>query len=624
MAIASRYPSFPIVLETVRECLRDVLDLPGLASVLQQVASKTLRVVTVDVPRPSPFARSVGDLVRGTLPLQRGRAPRRAPGWRACHRCIEAAALLGDAALAEASSRTSLWSSSASCSTRVDAALWRTPTDCTTCSWIWGISTEDEVLARSPSLAPSTVRGWITSLSGEGRIVRVVVAGTSRWVPVEDVARYRDALGTVLPPGIPGAFLEASQDPLGDLLGRFARTHGPFLVDDAMARFGLPRGPTRGALEGLVRSGRLFEGRFRRGSSDTEYCDAEVLRRLKRMSLDALRREVEPVSPAAFSRFLLHWHGAIGPAHGARERRSRAPQTDALLAVIDQLQGAALLASELETSILPARLPGYVPSDLDALCARGDVTWLGLGACGPHDAKIALFLTENFGTLAPPPATEATPHGTDVRRILAERGALFFADMVALLGGFVPELLASLWDLVLAGEVTNDTLLPLRRSPTAHGRHPRGRRDRRDAHRALVGSSGAVARSAGLPGSEGRWSLVRRDAPGAGASETQRRIALTTALLRRHGVVTREAVVSDAIVGGFSPVYGVLRGMERGRPLTPRVLRGGPRGYAVCAERCRGAASQPSQSARQQRHRRPFRDGPRKRLRRRTSVAGST
>jgi ATP-dependent Lhr-like helicase len=569
LAIAGRYRSFPIVLETIRECARDVLDLPGLAGVLRKIEQKTLRVVTVDVPRPSPFASSIlfsyigYFLYDGDAPL----AERRAAALTID--TSELGALLGEGELSELLQPDAILELERFLQHQSGRRPVTHPDGLHDLLLDLGDLTEDEIRERTGAVPSTTLRSWIASLSREGRIAWLSIAGSPRWVAVEDVARFRDALGTAIPPGIPSALLDAPADPLGDLLGRFARTHGPFRLDEVMARFGLARGPARAGIEALEQAGRVVEGRFRRGASEDEHCDADVLRHLKRKSLDKLRREVEPVSPAALSRFLLAWQG-VEPGGSRRselsERMRRAPPTDALLAVIDKLQGAPLLASALETSILPARLPGYMPSDLDALCARGDVTWMGLGAHGPRDAKIALFLAGQVDKLAPPPSRATGEHADRVRRVLADRGALFFVDLAALLGGFAPETLAALWELVLAGEITNDTLVPLRSYLRPMG-PPMGpmafhRRDRRGARRTSFGLPPVFARSGGLPGSEGRWSLIRRSPNEAAASETERRTALTAALLRRHGVLTREAVLSEGISGGFSSIYPVLRGME--------------------------------------------------------------
>jgi ATP-dependent Lhr-like helicase len=334
------------------------------------------------------------------------------------------------------------------------------------------------------------------------------------------------------------------RDPLGDLVSRWARTHGPFRAEDLAARLGLPIAPVRSALERLTEEGRVVEGEFLPGGRAREWCDAEVLKMLKRRSLAKLRREIEPVDSAAFARFLLEWQNVARPRAGL----------DALLSVVEQLGGAPLPASVLETEILPARMTRYKPADLDLLCAAGEVIWRGISAVGPHDGRIALFLADRHRLLAPAPSHAEGELASKVREMLERRGALFFSDLVAETGAFPRDLLDALWDLVWAGEVTNDTLAPLR----AYVRGPAARTDRRQ-----VRGRSFRSRRSGPPGSEGRWSLL--PTPGAGSlvvTETERRAALTASLLERYGVLTREAVHAEEIPGGFSAVYPVAKAME--------------------------------------------------------------
>jgi len=294
------------------------------------------------------------------------------------------------------------------------------------------------------------------------------------------------------------------------------------------------------------------EGEFLPGGRGREWCDAEVLRVLKRRSLAKLRKEIEPVDPAAFARFLVEWQGITHPRLGL----------DSLLSVLEQLQGTPLAASALEQEILPARIARYSPADLDTLCAAGEVIWRGNESLGPHDGRIALYLPGQYPLLAPP-VTEAPGELTSaVRRCLATRGAQFFSDLQAATGAFSGDLLVALWTMVWAGEVTNDTLAPLR----ALIAEPEARRHRRFRGRQFR------SRRAGPPGSEGRWSLLPRldsttlAVKGQAPSETQRRTALAHQLLERYGVLTREAVQAEGLGGGFSTVYDVLKAMEeRGR-----------------------------------------------------------
>jgi ATP-dependent helicase Lhr and Lhr-like helicase len=352
-------------------------------------------------------------------------------------------------------------------------------------------------------------------------------------------------------------------------VGRYARTHGPFLADSIASRFGLGVAPVIETLGRLAAMDRVVEGEFLPGGRSREWCDAEVLRTLKQRSLAKLRREIEPVEPAALGRFLLDWHGLKRPR----------PGVDALLSTIEQLEGAPLPASVLEADVLPARIADFRPADLDLLCAAGEIAWVGIESLGPSDGRIALYLTDRLPLLAPPPRTAEGELAGQVRELLRARGALFFSDLIANIGAFPPDLLNALWDLVWAGEVTNDTLAPLRSflrssaSSESKKRTVRGRTFR--------------SRRAGPPGSEGRWALVARGpailaSEGGDGSEgkardkersrkeAERRTGLARALLERHGVLTREAVHAEGIEGGFSAVYDVLKAMEE----AGRVRRG--------------------------------------------------
>jgi len=406
--------------------------------------------------------------------------------------------------------------------------------------------------AASGAMRKSDVTTWLGTLLRERRALGAKLAGEDRFIAVEDATRYRDALGLVLPPGLPAAWLDPVADPLGDLCSRYARTHGPFRLTEVAARFGLGVGPVRAALERLAAADRVVEGEFLPGGRGREWCDAEVLRALKRRSLARLRQQIEPVEPAALARFLVEWQGITRPRLGL----------DSLLSVLEQLQAAPLPASALEQEILPARIARYSPADLDTLCAAGEVIWRGIEPLGPHDGRIALYLPGQYPLLAPP-VTEAPGELTGaVRRCLATRGAQFFSDLHAATGAFSEDLLAALWTMVWAGEVTNDTLAPLR----ALIAEPEARRHRGFRRRPFR------ARRAGPPGSEGRWSLLPRseaaspDRTKGTPSETQRRAALAQQLLERYGVLTREAVHAEGLSGGFSTVYDVLKAMEeRGR-----------------------------------------------------------
>jgi ATP-dependent Lhr-like helicase len=398
-----------------------------------------------------------------------------------------------------------------------------------------------EVSARS-NADPS---GWLDDLERDGRVIRMRVAGQDRYVAVEDAGRYRDALGASLPLGVPGVFTEATPAPLEGLVARFARTHGPFGTADVATRFGIGEDRVAGAVASLEAQGRVVRGEFRPGGLEREWCDADVLRSIRRRSLAALREEVEPVEAPALGRFLPEWQAASGPRHGPT----------ALVDAIAQLQGASIPASIVESEVLRSRVRGYRPADLDALCASGDVVWMGAGGIGADDGRISLGFRESLRLVAPP-LPETPPAGSvhdAIRDHLRERGASFWPELLAAAG--VPDervVLAALWDLVWAGEVTNDTIAPMRafliRRPTKAARS--GAKPR----------PGALRR-AGPPSAAGRWSLVRtllEPEP----SPTESAHARAMQLLERHGVLTREAVLAEGAPGGFAGVYAVLRALE--------------------------------------------------------------
>jgi len=546
LAVAARYGSFPILLETYRECLRDVFDLPGLVGLLQRVASRRIRVVTVDSHTPSPFAASLlfsyvaNFIYDGDAPL----AERRAQALSVDQAQLRE--LLGEAELRELLDPGAIEGLERSLQ-RLEGHKVRHADGLHDLLLALGDLTEEEIRGRSAGADPAEVPRWLEALLRERRVVRATIAGEPRVAAAEDAGRLRDALGVVPPPGLPAAFLEPVRDPLADLVSRYARTHGPFRVEDVAARFGIAPSMARLALDRLEEGGRLIQGDFLPGGKEREWCDANVLRAVKRRSLAKLRREVEPVEPAAFARFLVEWQSVSAPR----------PGMEALLGVVEQLQGAPIPASVLETEVLPARVERYKSSDLDALCAAGEVVWRGLEPLGPSDGRIALYLPDRLPLLARAGTPVEGELAAKIRRLLSSRGALFFPDLLAELGGFPGDLLTALWDLVWSGEVANDTLTPLRSllrgSPGSSSR--RGRR---------AAGSGYRSRRLGPPGSEGRWSLATPPGARKPPTETERRTALAKTLLARYGVLTREAVAAEGIAGGFSAVYPVLKAMEEG------------------------------------------------------------
>src|SRR5947208_2430752 len=359
LAVASKHGSFPILLETYRECLRDAFDVPALVELMTNVRSRQLRVVSVDTTRPSPFATSLAFAYIATF-LYEGDAPlaeRRAQALTLDRELL--ADLLGVEELRELLDARAVVEVEAELQA-LDERRWaRSVDDAADLLRRLGDLTRDELAARSvdPSFGGSLVAAR--------RAVPVRIAGEDRLVLAEDAGRYRDALGVQPPPGLPEAFLEPVDDPLGTLLGRWARTHGPFTSDEPAARFGLPVARVDEELETRLDAGLLLRGEFRPDGTAREWCDPEVLRQLRQRSLAALRREVEPVDAETLGRFLPAWHGVGSESRGL----------DRLYEVVRQLQGVPIPASVMERDVLATRVADYAPRLLDELAAAGEVMW---------------------------------------------------------------------------------------------------------------------------------------------------------------------------------------------------------------------------------------------------------
>jgi ATP-dependent Lhr-like helicase len=404
----------------------------------------------------------------------------------------------------------------------------------------------EEIAARSSG-------GSIDALVAARRAVRVRIAGETRFIAVEYAARYRDAIGVPLPPGLASTFLEATEKPLVELLRRYARTHGPFTTAEAAARFGIAAAQVEPVLGWLHGEGKLLEGEFRPAGIHREWCDPEVLQQVRRKTLARLRREVVPAEQATFVRLLTRWQGVTTPRRGI----------DALLDAVEVLQGAALPVSALEREILPARVLDYSPGDLDALMAAGEVVWVGREPLGDRDGRIALYLADSLPRLL---MAGAVPGLSDAARriagVLGGMGANFFASLHAAAGGGFPgDTLAALWELVWAGLATNDTFHPLRN--LLYGKDSeRGRRELREGP---PGSPDFLrrlrARSGGRQPGEGRWSLVAQRMLTA-ASPTEWSAHMAQQLLARHGIVMRETAAAENVPGGYPAIYPALKTME--------------------------------------------------------------
>ncbi|CAL9308987.1 ATP-dependent RNA helicase RhlE [Streptomyces sp. SudanB25_2051] len=587
LQVASEFGSFPIVLEAVRECLQDVFDVPGLQELMGDIESRRVRLVEVTTPEPSPFARSLlfgyvaQFLYEGDSPL----AERRAAALSLDSRLL--AELLGQAELRELLDPEVLDELERELQWRTDERRVKDPEGVADALRVLGPLTDAELVERGADPA------WPQELAAARRAIRVRVAGADHWAAIEDAGRLRDALGTALPVGVPEAFTEPVKDPLGDLLARFARTHGPFTSAEAAARFGLGTAVTDGALHRLAAAGRVVQGEFHPSGIGQEWCDAAVLRRLRRRSLAALRQELEPVPPAALATFLPQWQHVGGSALRG---------IDGLARAIEQLQGAPVPASALEKLVLPSRVRDYGPQLLDELTTTGEVVWAGAGALPGKDGWVSLYLADAAPLLLPPPhPLELTALHESVLTALSGGYGLFFRQIADQVRATThpdvtdPQLADALWELAWSGRLTNDTLAPLRAvlgsgrtaGSTAH-------RARRPVPRGRYGTLTAAARPAsrsGPPTVSGRWSLL----PPAEPEPTHRAHALARTLLDRHGVVTRGAVAAEGVEGGFSATYRVLSAFEdSGQARRGYVVEGlGAAQFAMdgAVDRLRAAAS---------------------------------
>ncbi len=560
LSVASRYASFPILLEAYRECLRDVFDMPALMEILRGVGNRSLRVHTVDSRTPSPFAAALlfsyvaNYIYDGDAPL----AERRAQALSIDQDQLRE--LMGDADLRELLDLAAIEETEEQLQCLAETYKARSMDGVHDLLLKIGDLRRDELLARcvSPEIALTVER-----LRKSLRVLEVSVAGEKRLIAVEDAGRYRDALGVPLPPGLPTAFQVAVPDAALDLLRRFGRTHGPFTTAEVAKRFGLALETAEVVLNRLVQTGRIVEGGFRPGGVHREWCDHEVLRTIRRRSLARLRKEVEPVEQATLARLFTRWQGVVQPRRGL----------DALLDVIENLQGAPVPASVLESEVLPARLFGYKPADLDTLIAAGEVVWCGVEAIGEKDGRVALYLSENLPVLWPvAPRSQESAEGPTAERegkiveYLRARGASFFQELHDGTGGGYPgETLEAVWNLVWRGLLNNDALHALRAYCERTASNTRNAKPARKVHQ----QTGFRSRRTTPPTAQGRWSL-NAVAFDEGRSATEWSHAVAQQLLARYGVVFRETAHAEGLPGGFSAVYDVLKALEE----SGRVRRG--------------------------------------------------
>ena len=544
LGVAKQFGSFPILLEVYREILQDDFDLPALQEVLGEIRSRKIRVVPVDTHSPSPFASSLlfsfvaAYMYEADTPL----AERRAAALTLDRDLLRE--LLGEGELRELIAPEMVAAVELELQHLTDNRRARHPDAIHDLLRDLGPLTTDDIEVRSEGV---DVANALSDLAEARRVIEVVIGGSPRWAAIEDAARLRDGLGVQPPQGVPHVFLEPVDDPLGDVVGRYARTHGPFVATEAASALGLPVGVVETALSRLESVGRVIQGAFRPGGEGREWVDDGVLKRLKRRSLAVLRSEIEPVEPAALARFETVWQG-VGP----EPPRGRAAMADALR----KLTGAAIPASTLERDVLATRVadPG---TRIDELMLSGDLVWVGHGALGSRDGRVALFPRETVATLwnGPDPGYEPEETARSILETLHLRGASFFSDIYTASGGGDPgTVLDALWELVWAGHVSNDTFAPVR----AYVARRKGR------------TGGRPSLSSRFPAhAQGRWSLtagLAQEAP----TDTERHAAWAELLLDRHGVVTRGTVLAEGIPGGFSALYPVYSHLEE----TGRIRRG--------------------------------------------------
>jgi ATP-dependent Lhr-like helicase len=586
LQVASRFGSFPMILEAYRECLRDVFDVAALVATMRKIRERTIRVVVADTEKPSPFAGSLlfryvaNFIYDGDAPLAERRAQALAIDQ------AQLRELLGEPELRELLDPDALQQLEIELQHLDERHKAKSVDGVHDLLLRIGDLSLDEIAARMVE-GPAEAGTYTEALVRARRIIEVSLARERRYIAIEDASRYRDALGTPLPRGIAERYLQPVADPTGDLVLRYARTHGPFTPAEVAKRYGMGVAVVTAALERFVERGKLVEGEFRPGGTQREWCDADVLRMIRRRSLARLRKEVEPVETPSYARLMASWQGVTRKSKGL----------EALLQTIEALQGAALPAAIFESEILAARVDDYRPSDLDTLSAAGEIVWAGGG-----EGRIALYLTDHLPLLhtptvipsvardlgdgwrterdsraapAPRSLADARDDGSLEQRVLdylRVHGASFFAQIQSAVGGFANDLVDAMWDLVWKGLLTNDTFHALRAytRPKSSTRRAAGYRSRRVAP----------------PETQGRWSLLSVAAPakpalsgavgGAGRpgaaapTQTERANALAQQLLARYGVVVREVAGFESIAGGFSAVYPVLKGMEE----AGRVRRG--------------------------------------------------
>ena len=541
--IARKYPDFPIVLETVRECLQDVYDVPTLTEVMKRVAQRRIRVLEVETQTPSPFAASLlfgyvgAFMYEGDSPL----AERRAAALSLDS--VLLAELLGRVELRELLEPAVIESTVAQLQHLAPDRMARDAEGVADLLRLLGPLTESEVAERSTT---EDVGGWLEELRAQRRALTVSFAGHTWWVAIEDMGLLRDGVGVAVPVGISASFTGSVADPLGELLGRYARTRGPFTTRDAAERFGLGLRVAGDVLARMAVDGKLVRGEFA-GADSEQWCDADVLKILRRRSLAALRAQIEPVSTDAYARFLPEWQH-VGTA--------KTSGVDGLMAVIDQLAGVPMPASAVEPLVFGQRIRDYQPAMLDELLAAGELTWSGAGQIGTSDGWVAFHPADAAPlTLAPATELEFTDVHRELMAALEPGGGYFFRQLTAGASSEA-EVKAALWELIWAGWVTGDTFGPVRAQLAGTGRRGGAHRQRQRPPRLSRYSVSHAQTRSSDPTVAGRWSAL----PPAEPASTVRAHFQADLLMNRYGVLTKGS--ADGLPGGFAMLYKVLKAFE--------------------------------------------------------------
>lgn len=560
LEIARLHPRFPIIIETVREVLQDVYDVPALIETLRRLERGAVRIVEVTTETPSPFAATMlfsytgANLYDDDQPL----SDRRAAALSMDPALL--AAVLGTVDLRELLDPEVI--------EEVESQLQHTAAD-------RRVASAGDVADLLRLLGPVSVEALparvredveLNAALADERVAVVELAGREHAVAAADLPLLRDALGTEVPTDAGGLpTLEPGRDPLTQLVARYARSHAPFTVAAVAEAFGLGASTARLVLEREAGARRLVQGHFTPGRDGLEYSDPEVLRRIRARCLAIARAQVQPVSHTGLARFLTHWHGVD-------DRPVSSP--DEVLLALQRLAGAVLPASAWETHVLRARLRDYRPVHLDELIAEGEVVIRVRGQAGPNDPLVALVPADDVDLVAPPAAPDEA--AAAFAEELGRTGGLFSelrSAREAAGGGLVDTagLVEELWHAVEAGAVAPMSMSAIRArlGGSSRGAHRASRPSPRRRARLPRPGRAPFGRPStdGAPAeASGRWYPVREPE----SSPPEQAVAQVSAWLERHGVVTRGAVAADRPDGGFAAAYRVMAGLEE----SGKLLRG--------------------------------------------------